>query len=257
LWSDPKRRTKSGAPMPVLAVSDVGNGRAIALGVDGGWLLDFSDLGTRTGGRAHGAFWDGLLGWLMRDPRFEPAQVEIPDCVAQSAEGGAHAHGNDPKHDTSVPVPKLIVRTAAHQKADLTIDVTQMDGASDPIHIERKDIDLGSPIELELPPLAAGGYSALLKVGDGPATRRDFACEVGGDEWADSRPDVERLRAIADATAGSFRFADDAASLALPKATVVSTERHVAPLAPPWLWAFLAALCVGAHWYARRRSGLS
>ena len=29
-------------------------------------------------GRAHGAFWDGLLGWLMRDPRFEPAVVELP-----------------------------------------------------------------------------------------------------------------------------------------------------------------------------------
>jgi uncharacterized membrane protein len=264
LWSHPRRRTKSGAPMPVLAVSDVGNGRAIALGIDGGWLLDFSDLGTRTGGRAYGALWDGLLGWLMRDPRFEPAQLEVGACVAQSAavvaQGaalGAQGHGVDAKRDKDVTHPKVVVRAISHEKADITLDVTRMDGSADPVHIERKDVDLGAAVELDLPPLVAGGYSALLKVGDGAATRRDFACEVGGDEWADSRPDPQRLRDIASATGGSFRFADQAGALDLPKATVVSAERHVAPIAPPWVWALLAALAVGAHWYARRKSGLS
>ncbi len=240
LWSHPRRHTKSGAPMPVLAVSDVGNGRSIALGVDGGWKLTFSDLGARTGGRAHGALWDGLLGWLMRDPRFEPAQIEIPGCVAD--------------HETSM---RVRVAGGGGAKPDLVVDVTRMDAAASPIHLERKAVDLSSSVDFTLPPLPAGGYSALLRVGNGATTRRDFACEAGGDEWADSRPDVDRLRAIAAATGGSFRFADEAGSLDLPKATVVSTERHVAPIAPPWVWALLAAACVGAHWYARRRSGLS
>src|SRR6185503_21195890 len=112
LWTHPHRRTKSGAPMPVLAVADVGNGRSIALGVDGGWMLTFSDLGARTGGRAHGALWDGLLGWLMRDPRFEPAQLEIEGgCIAQ--------------HET-----KLVVHAVGREKADVTLDVTRMDGAA-------------------------------------------------------------------------------------------------------------------------------
>ena len=74
LWSHPTRSTKSGAKMPVLAVGDEGDGRSIALGVDGTWELEFSELGARTAGRGHGALWDGLLGWLMRDPRFEPAR---------------------------------------------------------------------------------------------------------------------------------------------------------------------------------------
>src|SRR5207237_1339074 len=77
LWTHPTRTTPKGAPMPVLALGDQGNGRALALGVDGGWLLQFSAFGARTGGRGHGALWDGLLGWLMRDPRFEPAQMEV------------------------------------------------------------------------------------------------------------------------------------------------------------------------------------
>ena len=83
LWSHPTRTTRSGAQMPVLAVGEQGDGRTIALGIDGAWELEFSELGARTAGRGHGALWDGLLGWLMRDPRFEPAQLEVREgCTA-------------------------------------------------------------------------------------------------------------------------------------------------------------------------------
>jgi hypothetical protein len=110
---------------------------------------------------------------------------------------------------------------------------------------------------VQLPALPAGGYTARLRLGAGPTTRRDFACESGGDEWADSRPDVDRLRAIADATKGTFRSAGDDIALPLPKPAVVSAERHVVPLAPTWVWTLAAAVALGAHWFARRRSGLS
>jgi hypothetical protein len=90
-----------------------------------------------------------------------------------------------------------------------------------------------------------------------PAARLDFACEAGGDEWADSRPDAPRLEALAKATGGTFVFADDVASLRLPKPTVVSVERHVLPMAPPWAWSSIAAALLGIHWIARRRGGLS
>ena len=42
-----------------------------------------------------------------------------------------------------------------------------------------------------------------------------------------------------------------------PKPAVVSAERHVVPLAPPWAWTLAAAVALGVHWFARRRSGLS
>jgi hypothetical protein len=29
------------------------------------------------------------------------------------------------------------------------------------------------------------------------------------------------------------------------------------PIAPPWAWALVAAIAVGFHWIARRRSGLA
>ena len=235
--------------MPVLAIGDEGDGRSIALGIDGGWLLKFSPLGARTAGRGHGAVWDGLLGWLMRDPRFEPAQVEVV--------GGCTAGLPSVLRARVLPGPSTKSETIA-------LDVDRIDksdraAAPKPIHLEAKrPTGSDTMVDLPLPALPAGGYSARVRVGTGPATRRDFACEAGGDEWADSRPDPERLQALAAATHGTFAWADASSlTLPLPAPTVVSAERHVVPVAPPWVWTLLAALALGGHWFTRRRSGLA
>lgn len=250
LWAHPSRTTKSGTPMPILAVGDQGDGRSIALGLDGAWQLEFSQLGSRTSGRGYGALWDGLLGWLMRDPRFEPGQLELVNgCVADEP-------------------TKLRVRLPATTKApaddarvkEMTVEVRRLDKQDEPavrVTVPRQKPGASSAVEVTLPALAAGGYTARLKLGSGPTTRRDFACESGGDEWADSRPDVERLRLLAQATGGAFREAADDLALPLPKPTVVSAEKHVVPVYPPWVWTLCAAFALGAHWFARRRSGLS
>jgi uncharacterized membrane protein len=243
LWSHPGRTTRSGAPMPVLAVGEQGDGRSIALGVDGAWLLEFSALGARTAGRGHGALWDGLLGWLMRDPRFEPAQMEIA--------GGCTAGV------PSVLRVRTLPFTAPAQENKLELEITRIDERASPVRIERPRPSDATWAELPLPPLPAGGYVARLRVSGGATTRFDFACEAGGDEWADSRPDPSRLERIARASGGAFVLAADAAELPLPRPTVVSTERHVTPLAPPWAWTLAAAALLGVHWVARRRSGLA
>ncbi len=242
LWSHPTRTTKSGAKMPVLAVGDEGDGRTIALGVDGTWELEFSELGARTAGRGHGALWDGLLGWLMRDPRFEPAQMEIV--------GGCTAGLPSALRARMLPVGR------SSNTQTVTAEVARIDTPQAPIQIERPCPADAQAIDLPLPPLQTGGYTARLRVGDGATTRYDFACEAGGDEWADSRPDPLRLEALARATGGAFAFASDAGSLPLPSPTIVSAERHVTPLAPPWAWTTAAAVLLGVHWITRRRGGL-
>jgi uncharacterized membrane protein len=239
LWTHPTRTTRGGAPMPILAVGDEGDGRAIALAIDGSWMLKFSDVGARTSGRAYGALWDGLLGWLMRDPRFESAQVEVVGgCLAGTA-------------------TTLRVSTHGAGTGEVALDVSRIDKREEPLHFAKKDLKPGESADFVLSPREAGGYSAVVRVAGGPTTKRDFACEAGGDEWADSRPDVDRLRAIAEATGGTFAWADQDGALPLPKPTVVSAERHVVPVAPPWAWSLIATLLLGAHWYTRRRSGLS
>ncbi|HLK40372.1 MAG TPA: glutamine amidotransferase [Polyangiaceae bacterium] len=246
LWSHPTRLTPRGAKMPVLAIGEEGDGRTIALGMDGAWRLEFSALAARTAGRGHGALWDGLLGWLMRDPRFEPARVEIVGSCIAGLPATLRAH-------------VLAGRTAGddHDKASVAVDVARLDASRPPLHVERPFPQGATSLDIPLPPLEAGGYVARLRAAGGATTRYDFACEGGGDEWADSRPDPARLEALAKATGGGFALASNASSLRLPGPTVVSAERHVTPVAPPWAWTLAAAVLLGVHWTARRRSGLS
>jgi uncharacterized membrane protein len=253
LWSHPSRTTRSGAKMPVLAVGEQGDGRSIALTVDGTWSLEFSQLGARTAGRGHGALWDGLLGWLMRDPRFEPAQIDVT--------GGCTAGLPSTLRARLAPAPAAVVpgpqAPASSGAGAVVLDVTRIDAARPPLHVERPRPADAAAIELPLPPLETGGYSARMRLAGGAATRHDFACEAGGDEWADTRPDPGRLERLAKATGGAFAFGSEAGTLPMPRPTVVSAERHVAPLAPPWAWTLAAALMLSAHWIARRRSGLA
>jgi hypothetical protein len=239
LWTHPKLKTASGSPMPLLALGEKGDGRSIALAVDGTYRLSYSALGSETAGRAHGALWDGLLGWLMRDPRYEPAQVDLESqCMA------------------GVPL-SLRVRPLPGSEGVLNVEVARLEHRDVVVRKQDRAVKGGELATVDIGKLEPGGYSARVWVGNGPSTRRDFACERGGDEWADSRPDEARLRAIAQATGGEFLRASDASHLPLPPATEVAAERRVEPVLPPWVWTMLAAASLGLHWIARRKTGLA
>jgi hypothetical protein len=158
----------------------------------------------------------------MRDPRFDDAQMALV--------GGCTA---------GLPSTlRAVLRAAAAAPPGGTLEVTRLDKARAPLRIAPASgsgpASAPTPaIDFAVPPLEAGAYAARLRLGTGTAARYDFACEAGGDEWADSRPDPERLEALARASGGSFATAADAATLPLPSPTIVSAERHVSPLAPP------------------------
>jgi hypothetical protein len=211
-----------------------------------------------------------MLGWLMRDPRFEPAVIEprggcvageettlvlrVPNVGRDPASAGPVSNvGRDPA--SAGP-------SNAGQSGEATVTVRRL-GSAEVVRKLRVTIQSGEPVELAAGKLEQGGYSATVEIGAGQAgamgltTRRDFACEHGGDEWADPRPDVDRLREIAAATGGVEVPAGDAATLPLPEATQVAAERHVDALLPPWIWTLTAAAALGLHWIVRRRAGLS
>jgi uncharacterized membrane protein len=242
LLEHPTLTAGSGA-MPVLALGEYGSGRSIALTVDGSHKLLFSTWAVDAAGRAHGAFWDALLGWLMRDPRFEPAKVRLPDgCIAGV--------------DTTLELRAVFVE----EGTEAEISVARM--GTGKVVAERKVQlpEAGAPTTIDIGKLAAGGYTATVRLtrqGRSAPSRYDFACEEGGSEWADPRPDADRLRAISDATGGTYVDAESVDDLPLPEAASVVAERRVRPLLPPWSWTLLAAVCLGGHWVARRRSGLS
>ena len=188
----PRRARPSGAPMPVLALGEAGNGRTIALAVDGSHRLALQRLRRqRRRSRARRASGTRLLGWLMRDPRFEPALVELPGgciagdpprcCCAAVWVRGRRATARAPRSRCR--------RWAAPARAN---------------HRGRRAAG-SAPVPVELGPLEPGGYAVTVRLeqqGSSAPSRLEFACEAGGTEWADPRPDADRLAHRSGSTGG-------------------------------------------------------
>jgi hypothetical protein len=151
----------------------------------------------------------------------------------------------------------LRVRPLPGSEGLLNVEVARLDRRDIVVRKQDREAKGGEPVTVDIGKLEPGGYSARVWVGTGPSTRRDFACERGGDEWADSRPDEARLRAIAEATGGEFLRASEVEKLPLPPATEVAAERRVEPVLPAWMWTLFAASALGMHWIARRKTGLA
>jgi len=238
LWEHPRIRAGD-APMPLLAMGEAGDGRSIALAVDDTHQLAFSEFASKVAGRAYGALWDGLLGWLMRDPRYEAARVElVSDCIA----GQPNALRVTRLPGMGGTVEAWIERLGV--------------GKAEPIRLSA-NASAAATVDVAIPKLEEGGYSARIRIGAAPPTRHDFACERQGPAWSDSRPDPGRLERIAEVTGGRSVDHDDVASLPVPGATEVAAERRVTPVLPPWVWSLAASVVLGVHWVSRRRTGLS
>jgi uncharacterized membrane protein len=238
LWEHPTA-TVGDRGMPVLALGEAGDGRAIALGVDSTHRLAFGELAAKVSGRAYGALWDGLLGWLMRDPRYEAARVEL---VGECIEGQ--------------PTQFRIFRLPG-MSGPIDIELRPLSGGAAKTISKKLEDTPGSNLDVSIEGLVQGGYAAEVRIGEAPATRRDFGCERGGSAWADSRPDAERLRFVAEARGGQNVGFDGVSSLPTPSVTEVLAERHVSPILPAWAWTLVAALLLGGHWVVRRQSGLN
>ena len=237
LWEHPKMRV-GGRPMPVLALGESGDGRSIALGLDSTHRLAFGELAATVTGRAYGALWDGLLGWLMRDPRYEAARVDLlGECLAnQSA--------------------TLRIQRLPGMSGNISLSIEALNVSKSPSYEQEVDADARGTLEVPLRPLPAGGYTARVSIGAAPATRFDFGCEAGGEAWSDSRPDPPRLERIAETTGGVAVTLDTIDELPLSQMAQITAERHVSPLLPAWVWTLLSALTLGVHWMLRRQGGL-
>ncbi|MBL8716234.1 MAG: hypothetical protein JNL79_09575 [Myxococcales bacterium] len=256
LWVHPTRTTKTGKPMPVLSIADVKNGRSIALGLDGTRVLGFSKAALASGGRAYDAFFRGLLGWLMRDPRYEPVRARV-----------VHATGEGPCL-TGAPAALRVEAFPVEGKALLRATLTPLPGATATDGFLTKVeqvVDGDPPVLLPLGTAGMGGFAVRVSAGpagvdddDAPAlaTRTLAACEPGGDELADPRPDPKRLAQLAAAQGGVAVSASDVGKIPAPAAAVISVERSVSPILPAWAWSGLAALLASLSWYTRRRGGL-
>lgn len=242
LWQHPSITPPGSSPvdrMPILALGEVGDGRSIALAVDGTHQLRFGPVGVESGGRGHAALWEGMLGWLMRDPRFEVARIQAPwPCLRDF-----------PFRIDVRPLP------GTNEPVSLVVERLGSDAKIEPRLLEKTTVD-GSLVSFDLLDLPVGGYAALVRVGKSPPSRFVFACEVGGAAWADSRPDVERLERLSEVSGGKSVSIDRLDELPEPDAHLVIAKSSSSPILPDVAWATVAAVLAVFHIWLRRLGGL-
>ena len=94
----------------------------------------------------------------MRDPRFEPAQMEIVGGCTAGLPSQVRAHlAPAAPADARGPAPAVKV----------ALDVTRIDQPSAAVHVEQAQPPEATTIDLPLPPLEAGAYAARLQTAGG------------------------------------------------------------------------------------------
>jgi uncharacterized membrane protein len=234
-----------GAPVPLVAVREVGAGRTLAVTTDGSWRWGFLAAEGGQGNRAYLRFWNSALRWLVRDPGLAPLQVE-PEAPA--VEPGAPV-------GVSVSARAPDWGPAAGRR--VTAELVSEDGRA----VARAEAVAGEDgtARLELQPPGPGAYKIVAR-GEGDASTATAAVAVrgAGPEDADVAPRAELLAAIAEATGGRFAALPGGGvpDLRLADPEVVEIGRRKAvPIWDRWWYLGALAAALAAEWILRRRWG--
>jgi uncharacterized membrane protein len=241
-----------GRAAPLVAVREVGAGRALAVASDASWYWGFVAAEESGSARAYQRFWTNALRWLVRDPDLAPVKVE-PDRPAV-----------EPGENVGATVTVRAPDWGPAAGAPVTVELVAEDGR--PAGRASGTAGPDGIAHLALPPpppgayrIAASAWNRCPGAGCPPAASPERATAAvavrAGPEDADAAPRPELLRAIADATGGKFA-ANGVPELpfAEPEAVEIGRRKDV----PLWDRAGLLALLAGVlagEWALRRRWG--
>ncbi len=246
LLSHPTLRSPSGEALPVLVAGEAARGRVLALMTDTSWRWGIASAGQSGDASAYERFWDRAIRWLSRDPALDPARV--------TTDRERYGPGARVRVDAALSDARYVPLAAR----SVTLAILDGEGATLASGSARTDADGEAHATLDAPDVA-GGYRVRASLeGEADALAEDvFVVEEGGDELADVRARPDLLRALAEATDGTY-YADvgdapelDAIDATRVRSLGVVTER---PFASAWAFALLVAL-FGAEWIVRRRWG--
>ncbi|MEP6652117.1 MAG: glutamine amidotransferase [Myxococcales bacterium] len=260
----PTARVEGGKPAPLLAVTEPGKGRSLALMTDTAWHWGMVAAGEGDDGRAFQRFWENAIRWLVRDPALTLLHIDLDRAEYrrhQSPSVRVRAVHPDytPARGVSVALTVTSVdtgagatgsgapRTAAHPAGAATRQQEVVTDAQGESHV-----DIGA--------LPAGAYRLSGRATlDGRAVTEDktFVVRAEGKELEDiiSREDV--LREIAEAGGGTFqRDTLDSVTIRNPREVRVGSQKQLQVWSHPALLMLVLGL-LAAEWAVRRRAGYS
>ena len=249
LLEHPFLKGSDGQSMPMVAVSEVGKGRSMALLTDSAWRWGFwaaHGPGPNGDGRAFQKFWENAVRWLIQDPSQRLLHVQT-----DAAEYGRSAK-------VRIDVRLLGPDYQPQKKAPISLVVI---GPGDEIALRKSGTtDDDGELHAELPAPKPGAWRAVARAqaGGRPVEETEvFLVRAEGRELEDVAARDDLLRAVADATGGrAISTGDDIDRLSFLESESVRVGRRkdVEVWSGAWVF-FVAVLFLSAEWAVRRRLG--
>ncbi len=248
LLAHPTLKTEGGQPAPVLAVTDAGKGRTLALLTDTAWHWGFVAAGAGDDGRTFQRFWENAIRWLVHDPALTLLRVELDKVEyrrGQPVTARVRSRHADytPAGSTEVALQLFAAETVERDKPLRSLEATTgRDGEA----------------QLELAGLAAGAYRLTGRATiDGRVLNEEqtFVVRPEGRELEDVVSRDAVLRELATATGGEFSTdVLGTPPVRKPREIRVGSLQTVQIWSHPGL--LVAALgLLACEWAMRRRAG--
>lgn len=243
-----------GAPRPVVAVGEIGEGRSAVFGSDSSWFWGFVAAGRGGDPHVYDRFWNNVIRWLIRDPALDLVQVTSDTerlTLGDHLRGRVEVREPDYRPAAGEPVDVQVWRRASGTPGDMEELVHQM---------REGQTDEQGLLQVDFTPTRAGVYEIVARAEVGGIMRegRDLlAVEDMDPEAAAVVPVAPVMEQLAAASGGLFAPLDGA-PVAIPtrptRALEVTERRFHDVWTSPWLL-LAAILLFGSEWWLRRRWG--
>jgi uncharacterized membrane protein/multisubunit Na+/H+ antiporter MnhF subunit len=236
--------SSTGVPWPILAVSNYGAGRSLALATDYSWKWYMGPVARGEGNLIYLKFVDRMVRWLTKDPGLEPVQITLPE---DSGRTGAEMEIRvKVQEEGMAPGPRSMISLSVFSPDGLKIDSTlKPTGRSDEL--------LGAFV-----PPRSGVYKVKVETPSG--VLEDSVVVKDSLESLDAAPDPDRLKAVSEATKGIFLSNGDDLLKKIEGYARRGESRFVEEKrSPMWATSYVMVLilvCLITEWYFRRRWGL-
>ncbi len=246
LLTHPLLKDDGGKPMPVLAASEAGKGRALALTTDTSWHWAFRAVGQGSTRQAYDRFWRNAIRWLIRDPELKYLRVIAQkDRVRLRSPLKIVIRAFNPDYSAAAGVPVTYeIRRLAGGKTRQASAVT----------------DARGELRLELSPGARGAYAVRATAeiaGRHNSEQTVVLVDPSGPEDREPAARDNLLRELSRVTGGKYLGSPKTLpDLAFrPPGALQVNWRRDEELWNRWWYLLLALTLLGAEWLLRRRYG--
>ncbi len=251
-----------GKPMPVVSISEVEEGRVMALTTDSTWRWGIERVGEGGTSREYQLFWNNAFRWLIKDPELKLIRIE--NQVDEYDVGAVTTLSVRVSNPDYTPAPnqavKLIVEFEPFFEGEQVEGGTKQKSAPETLLSTKVQTDAGGLAQTKLALEKAGRYkiSAESRTSSGLLKDKDVVIALRSvSEFRDIVPRTDLLKQIAETTGGIFTQLPNSkpAVELLPSKSIQVNRRKVIHLWDTSVAFLLLVGLLGLEWILRRRWG--